>query len=213
MKRTMIAAALPVLVLLFAAALGAHSQSLPLGSIFVSDPIGPCSGASILNHAMFGPNMTCSGVTVTCPNTQSLSGTFGWYAPANSKGTVVLFSSGAGTSPSENFDEDLTYATDYENYGFTVLQIEWDSAWEDPNNGAGGSPLAAACRPATFLNWVNNSSALRPSGTAMCAQGSSAGTTAIAYPLVWYGAGSYLTNVELLSGPSSQRNRPGLHFS
>jgi hypothetical protein len=35
----------------------------------------------------------------------------------------------------------------------------------------------------------------------MCALGDSAGSAAIAYSLAYYGAGSYLDNVELLSGP------------
>src|SRR5208282_4513681 len=34
-----------------------------------------------------------------------------------------------------------------------------------------------------------------------CAQGFSAGSSAVAYALAWYGAGSYLDNAELLSGP------------
>jgi len=79
--------------------------------------------------------------------------------------------------------------------------LEYASAWEDPNNGPGGSILNAACRPATFLSWVNSNSLLHPTGKAMCAQGGSAGSGAISYSLAWYGASSYLKNVELISGP------------
>ena len=79
--------------------------------------------------------------------------------------------------------------------------MEYASAWEDPNNGPGGSILNAACRPATFLSWVNSNSLLHPTGKAMCAQGGSAGSGAISYSLAWYGASSYLKNVELISGP------------
>ncbi|HVI07137.1 MAG TPA: hypothetical protein VND65_02465, partial [Candidatus Binatia bacterium] len=39
------------------------------------------------------------------------------------------------------------------------------------------------------------------STTAMCAQGSSAGSGAVAYSIVWYGVGSTLNNVELNAGP------------
>jgi hypothetical protein len=62
-----------------------------------------------------------------------------------------------------------------------------------------GSLLAAACRPATFLSYINSSS-LHSSG-AMCAQGASAGSAQVAYSMAWYGAAGYLTNVELIVGP------------
>ena len=63
----------------------------------------------------------------------------------------------------------------------------------------------AACRPATFLNYIYNTYFVpihnANSFTGMCAQGFSAGSAAVAYSLVWYGAASYVNNVELLSGP------------
>ncbi len=71
--------------------------------------------------------------------------------------------------------------------------------WEDPNNGAGGDILAAACRPATFLSYINGNSGIHQG--AMCAQGFSAGSAALAYSMSWYGAGKYLKNAEFLSGP------------
>lgn len=84
---------------------------------------------------------------------------------------------------------------------YTTVQVEWASAWEDPSsNGTGGNILAAACRPATFLNYINNTATTHPKG-AMCAQGASAGSAAIAYSMSWYGQASYLQNVELISGP------------
>jgi hypothetical protein len=70
----------------------------------------------------------------------------------------------------------------------------------DPSsNGSGGSILSAACRPATFLNYIN-SSPFHSKGS-MCAQGASAGSGAIGYSMAWYGAASYLKNVELIVGP------------
>jgi hypothetical protein len=77
--------------------------------------------------------------------------------------------------------------------------VEWATAWEDPSsNGTGGNILDAACRPATFLQYM---AANLPSSEAMCAQGSSAGSAALGYVLAWYGGGTFLKNVELLSGP------------
>ena len=179
----------------------AQSNPLPLGTV-VPNPLGilpfPCSSALNGNH--FLPGMTCWDAAITCPNTQSIGITYGYSFPSGSNlGTIVMFSGGAGTSPSEYADDNVAYATIYQT-NYVIVQVEYDSAWEDPTNSTGGKILDAACRPATFLNWVNNSSYLHGTG-AMCAQGSSAGSAAIAYSLAWYGASSYLTNVELLSGP------------
>jgi hypothetical protein len=202
--KTMKITTMAVFVLVCAGALGAWAQSnpLPLGIVTPGPVIGPCSSAIVPNHSMFGANMTCADLSVTsCSNTQKLDAIYGYYVPANPKGTIVLFSGGPGTMPAENAGEETSYANDYEAAGYAVVQIEWGMEWEDPTNGSGGNILNAACRPATFLNWVNTNPALRPSGTAMCSQGGSAGSAAIAYSLAWYGAGSYMTNVELLSGP------------
>jgi hypothetical protein len=159
----------------------------------------PCSNA--LNGSHFLPGMHCSDGTITCPSAQTIGITSGYSVPSGLiDGTIVLFSGGAGTSPSEYADDNLAYASAYQT-NYVVVQLEYASAWEDPNNGPGGNILNAACRPATFLNWVNNNSTLHTSGKAMCGQGSSAGSGAIAYSLAWYGASSYLKNVELLNGP------------
>ncbi|HVI08980.1 MAG TPA: hypothetical protein VND65_11890, partial [Candidatus Binatia bacterium] len=46
-----------------------------------------------------------------------------------------------------------------------------------------------------FLNYINNpANGFHSSTTAMCAQGSSAGSGAVAYSIVWYGVGSTLNN-------------------
>ena len=87
------------------------------------------------------------------------------------------------------------------------MQLKWDAAWEQTDvPSQSDTPYApniqyAACRPATFLKYVHDHY-FTPGGTnGMCAQGASAGSAQIAYSLAYYGAGSYLDNVELLSGP------------
>jgi hypothetical protein len=189
------------LLLFLAAALAlaprARAQALPLGTIAVAKNIVSCT--AVANGSMFYPGMNCQSATISCPNAASIDLTFGYTGPASPQGTVVFFSGGSGTAPTESGDDILTYAASYVNT-FEVVQVEWDSAWEDPSsNGTGGNILAAACRPATFLNFINGSS-MHQQG-AMCSQGSSAGSAAIAYSMAWYGAASYLTNVELISGP------------
>jgi hypothetical protein len=105
-------------------------------------------------------------------------------------------------------DNNSTTASDYASVGYAVVQTSWSVDWENTNLGLGMnapppaySILNAACRPATFLNYIANNSQYRASNTAMCAQGASAGSGAVAYSMVWYGLGSQLNNVELLSGP------------
>jgi hypothetical protein len=61
---------------------------------------------------------------------------------------------------------------------------------------------AAACRQATFLNFVfnmNNTNLYSSGGR--CAQSSSAGSAAVAYSMAYYGSQAYLDNVEFKSGP------------
>ena len=161
-----------------------------------NDPVA-CTGVS--NGSKFYPGMNCLTAQITCPNTAAINVTFGFTGPARPQGTVVFFPGGKGTSPTEDGDEIPTYAANYVS-NFEVVQLEYNSPWEDPSSdGSGGSILAAACRPATFLNYISNNTGIRQG--AMCAQGSSAGSAAVAYSMSWYGESGLFTNVELLAGP------------
>jgi hypothetical protein len=200
-KETITMSKTVALLLTLAAALAvaprAHAQALPIGTISVSNLIVPCT--AVANGSLFFAGMSCQSATISCPNTASIQLTFGYAGPASPQGTVVFFSGGSGLTPTESGDDILTYAASYANT-FEIVQVEWNSAWEDPSsNGAGGNILTAACRPATFLNYINVSN-IHQQG-AMCSQGSSAGGAAIAYSMAWYGAANYLNNVEFTSGP------------
>jgi hypothetical protein len=144
--------------------------------------------------------MMCQNATVSCSGAADLNLTYGWISPLNPQGTVVLFSGGNGTSPTEDGDNIPLYAPNYAST-FEVVEFEWDSTpWQDPSSPNGGSFLTAACRPATFLNFVNSAaSGLNPKN-ATCAQGESMGTAAISYSMAWYGQ-NYLKAVELIAGP------------
>jgi hypothetical protein len=91
----------------------------------------------------------------------------------------------------------------YLGQGYAVVEIAWNSAWEQTSQA---NIQNAACRPATFLNYVYTNiyqSTIQPNNSkaGMCAQGFSAGSAAIAYSMAYYGAANYLDNVELISGP------------
>ena len=151
---------------------------------------------------MFLQGMMCWNATVNCPNTDSINAVFGYKVPPQPpkvKGTIVLFSGGPGTAPSEYADNNSNYAADYYAKGYAVVLLEWASPWEKAYaSNTNESTLTAACRPATLMNYISNTFLVADGPS--CAQGSSAGSAAIAYAMSWYGA-SYLKNVELLSGP------------
>lgn len=174
-------------------------QSLQTGVMFVGDPVS-CS--TVANSSKFYPGMTCFGATISqCPGVKDINITFGWTgpaAPAVPQGTIVFFSGDGGVQPTENGDDIPAYAPIYVG-NFNIVYVEYmGTPWEDPDNGAGGDILLAACRPATFLSYIDNSSIHQG---AMCAQGFSAGSAALAYSMAYYNAGSYLKNAEFLAGP------------
>ena len=77
------------------------------------------------------------------------------------------------------------------------MQLAWDSDWEatqDPfpltNPPTYGNVQQAACRPATFFNYVFNNIYVPILGTnssaGMCGHGFSAGSAALAYSMAYY---------------------------
>ncbi|MFZ0773046.1 MAG: hypothetical protein WCA49_22470 [Candidatus Sulfotelmatobacter sp.] len=144
-----------------------------------------------------------------CPNASNLNFTYSYDNPGSPKGTIVFLSGGSGTDDSG----DNNFAEFYFGQGYEVVQIEWAYDWElttIPAQYTGNNSSTtytaniqlAACREATFLNFIfNTNNPALYSGGGRCAQGSSAGSAGIAYALTFYGAGNYLDAVELKSGP------------
>jgi hypothetical protein len=178
-----------------------HAQRAPL-------PLGTINKAAISRLAScpagFYPGMSCfRGVVENCPGTVNLGFTYGYENPAQEKlGTVVFLPGGGGTNPYNN----PGYAPKYLQNGYQVVYLAWDTSWEFTSVGSGTSIKNAACRPATFLSYIYQDVYSRG---AMCAQGLSAGSAAVGYALAWYGAASFLDNVELLSGPVFSDVRQG----
>jgi hypothetical protein len=141
--------------------------------------------------------MTCfHGQVQNCPNADTLGFTYGYENPGGAPiGTIVFHDGGSGTTPYS----DPTYAEKYLSSGYQVVFLAWDRDWETSmRNGRSYSIKDGSCRPATLFNYFRQN--LYSQG-GMCVQGFSAGSAAAAYSLAWYGSGSYLDNVELLSGP------------
>jgi hypothetical protein len=145
----------------------------------------------------------CQSATVTnCPNVSDLNFTYSYDTPASPKGTIVFLSGAGGTD--DNGDQGP--AGFYFANGYEVIQVEWADDWEytggNDTNTTPANVRLAACRGATLLNFIfNTNNTTLYSGGGRCAEGSSAGSGAIAYALTFYGAGSYLDAVEMKSGP------------
>lgn len=182
-------------------------------STTITSPPPPQSGPSVV----VGATVTCSGdffsdsttpavcqsATVTnCPNVSDLNFTYSYDTPASPKGTIVFLSGSGGTD--DNGDQGP--AGFYFANGYEVIQVEWADDWEytggNDTNTTPANVRLAACRGATLLNFIfNMNNTTLYSGGGRCAEGSSAGSGAIAYALTFYGAGSYLDAVEMKSGP------------
>lgn len=209
-KRFLLAVACLVFTLFLSAtpsrAQGRAQGILPLGSVEHVSNAHACGSGGWDTH------MTCfDAVLAGCNGAEDESFTYGYERNPRSTylGTIVMFSGWGGTSPISD-GADLQFAEDYYNDGFEVVMLAWNWDWELTYNPLGenkASIQAAACRPATFLKYVYTNPLLYTPGPTdgMCAQGYSAGSSAIAYALAWYGADSYLDNAELLSGPVFSR--------
>jgi len=178
------------LVLLFTFSAVAQNQ---LGTVSNVAPIPSCPEG-------YFDGMQCSVATVSCPGTDDIQVTFGFENPPGTpKGTIFFHAGAGGTAPySGGLNASENYFTDYLSAGYQLVQMSWQTGWEDVGSLHKASIGGAACRPATLMQYIYQN--VRTSG-AMCAQGASAGAAAIAYSLAWYNAASYLDKVELTSGP------------
>jgi hypothetical protein len=171
----------------------ARAQQAPL-------PLGTINKGAIVQlrscPSGYYPGMTCfQGEVAGCQNAVNLGFIYGYKNPAEEvMGSIVFLQGGGGT----NAYSDPNYAEKYLAQGYQVVYVTWNTDWEFSNGASGTSIKNAACRPATILNYIYQNLYSRGG---MCAQGSSAGSGAVAYSLAWYGSASYLDNVELLSGP------------
>jgi hypothetical protein len=200
-----------IFVTLFAVlAIRAHAQTAPLtlGGVAITQQLGSNCPAGFYVGTPQNPT-ACYVASISCPNTNPVNLTFSYVngnAPNAPTGTIVLFNGGGGEMTLN--DNNQFTAQDYATAKYAVVQTSWQVDWENATAGyANITPpptaniLNAACRPATFLNYIANNSQFHSSSTAMCADAASAGSAGVAYSMVWYGLGSTLNNVEFRSGP------------
>jgi hypothetical protein len=113
--------------------------------------------------------------------------------PSGANGTIVFFSGSDGTDvPGDE------YVQEYNNAGYQTVQVIWSSPsipstpWQVAGTGIPPTEIkTSACRPASLLAYILGNNGIFEGG-GKCAQGSSAGSAAVAYSLAEYGAGGYL---------------------
>ena len=154
---------------------------------------------------------TCYTATVDqCPSYNlgtipALDATVAVSTPTNWNGSTIFMHNGSnGEDYFTQGEPGLSYAQDYYNNGFQVVQIAWvGQPWQDNTNEPAVKAMKyEACRPATLAYYVYYKIHGGPTAPGvMCAQGHSAGSAAMAYVMAWYNGPSYLREVLLTSGP------------
>lgn len=165
------------------------SRSLPLGEITTSDPVSCPVG--------FATGMTCTEVTISCPDAAVSTATYGFLDGCNVfKGTIVLFGDGLGNEP---FDHG--YVDEYIAGGFRVAQASFTSpAWTTTGEGTQNLKVSA-CRPATLLYHIFANVHYEDVGHGFCAHGHGYGSDAIAYTMAWYNGNNWMDHVMMSNGP------------
>lgn len=202
--------------------LAARSEAqLPLGQVQNQQALTSCPGHNWFFYTSGSNtyNMNCVSASLnSCPGAQNMAFTYGYLSPSvinvPLNGVIVYIDGGGGTLPageSVGATSAFSQLTYYFRQGYEIVQLAWSSDWEAVDlpwpysTQPLGNIQAAACRPATFLNFVYSTifdsiSQANPKA-GMCAQGLSAGSAQVAYSMAYYGAASWLDNVELISGP------------
>ena len=154
----------------------------------------------------FARGASCSHLMIrACVGAIDLGVTIGTTTPPSPKGTIVLFTGSNGTRPTGG-----KFSTDYFKGSYRVVDVDWDSkpanGWPDTgiSKKQPANILAGACRPATLLQYL---SGLYPSQP-FCAQGSSMGSSAIAYSVANYRVVPPVA-VEFVPGPVTSEINAG----
>ena len=156
----------------------------------------------------FYTGMTCYSGTVNCSGTDPLTAHWGSVSPSSGpiKGTVFMHDGAGGTAAFNAGQGANTYAGDLLAAKYRVVQVKWESMWEDTGGSNAKSSKVAACRVATVLDYIYNDTTHGGHGGStqtggMCAIGFSGGGGGLAYALTWYGADAFLDKLTVLVGP------------
>jgi ABC-type molybdate transport system substrate-binding protein len=163
-----------------------------------------CPGGGVANGV-------CQQMTVSCPDVPSVSA----YVKTNTPTGTPLGVASYGTGTEGNglyesagiFTYGQTAVQNVLDAGFITVQISWGTPFNNnqPNGwvqGPGGV-LAASCRYATLLQWIQQNIGTSTPNLPQCATGNSGGAGALAYVLSQYP--NTLSMAEVTSGPPTGR--------
>jgi hypothetical protein len=159
---------------------------LPLGSVSSVTALSSCPAGAM-------PGATCSTIVVQCPGIEDLSATIAVAAPqGTATGTIYAHLGGGGTALFTANLQTMLQA------GYRTFQIAWTTDWEQTSNAG---ILAAACRPATAMQWAYDNVHEGGEKTGFCGIGHSGGSGVLAYALTHYGMDRVLDYAQLQAGP------------
>jgi hypothetical protein len=160
-----------------------------LGAV-TSASSGPCPADA-------PPAAACTAVTVACPNLDDLDAVVAVTEPTGTAlGTVYLHNNLGGTTVL-----DGGFVGTYTAAGLRVVQVEWQSDWQQSQIGL----KHAACRYATLLAWAFTDVHGADRTKGFCAQSYGGGSGGLALALAHYGAGDLLDAVTFSAGPPFAR--------
>ncbi len=173
-------------------------------------PLGTVSDVSNITCKGVIANGVCQQMTVSCPDVPNA---FAYVKINYPTGTPVAVASyGTGTEGNGLYDTVFTYGAEYAidpvlAAGFITVQISWGTPFssDQPNGwvqGPGGV-LAASCRYATVLQWIQQNIGTSTPNLPYCATANSGGAGALAYTLSQYP--QTLSMAEVTSGPPTGR--------
>jgi hypothetical protein len=165
-----------------------------------TDPpvLGAVAGAGTVACPTTAPSgAACSQVTVSCPRMDDLGAVVVASAPAGPvRASVLLHNNLGGT---QLLDDGFVDA--YHGAGFRVVQVQWQSDWEQSTIGL----KHAACRYATLLEWIFTNVHSGDRSRGFCAQSYGGGSGGLFFSLAHYGAADVLDAVTVSEGPPFAR--------
>ncbi len=169
-----------------------------------------CPAGGVGNSMCYSLSIQCSGIDGS--GVGALPVTVKVTNPGSSKGAIIFVSPGGGTS---YYDQSFTYGEMVVNSvlqaGYTAIQPYFGTVNGWLQGPAPNGARSLSCRFAALANWAATSTSplMHQSGTAMCAAGVSAGSSAVVYSLAHYGMGTGTSRVfdmvEITSGPTFGR--------
>jgi hypothetical protein len=117
---------------------------------------------------------------------------------AGTRGTIVLTTGAAGTFLAGSAPPLGRQMVDtFSSLGLVVVEV----AWDDPGIWGGPQARTLACRFATAARWIFDNVHSGGNSTFFAAQGTSGGSSQIAFALAHYGLGSIIKTANVGGGP------------